>query len=124
MLKISKAQTTAMGAPQLAAFVERMRPLLRERYPEQTALIPEDDLVSIIEHGMQSSRRYGIKTVAGVERFLDFMFLLGFDFETRVGWAREILNRPDFTGQMRIELLCAKYEGRVPERPEDGPFFP
>lgn len=124
MLKFSKAQMTAIGAPQPARFVERMRPLLRERYPEQTAEIPEDDLISIIEHGMQSARRYEIKTTAGAERYIDLMFLIAFDFDESVPFARDVLRRPDFTGKIRIDLLCAMAEGRVPESPEDGPFFP
>jgi hypothetical protein len=124
VLKFRKSQVDEIAAPRKARFVEEMRPILRERHPELTGLMTEEDLISVIEHGMRAAHGYGIKTVADTERYIHLMFLAGFDFDTSLPWARHILTRPDFTGDMRIDLLYSIHEDRIPERPEDGPFFP
>lgn len=124
MLRILESQMGQLAAREQAAFIARTRPLLRERYAERTAAMSDAELTGVIEQGMSAARGYGIERARGVERFLDLMFQLGLDFDRSVGWAHEILNRRDFTGQIRIDVLCAAHEGRIPEDPEEGPFFP
>lgn len=124
MLKVLEAQMDHLAALTRADFTADMRSYLRERYPEACSPLTDADLTARIEHGMARSAAYGIDTAADVARYIDLMFQLGLDFDEEVDWASSILNRPDFTGQIRIDLLCAAHERRIPETPEDGPFFP
>jgi hypothetical protein len=121
VLKILEAQMDRLAEERQAAFVARMRPRLRERYPEVTAGASDEELGRLVEQGMAASRRYGIEGEGDVERYVDLMLELGSDFDRSVDWASEILNRPDFTGKIRIDVLCAAHEGRIPE---EGMFFP
>lgn len=124
MLKVLEAQMDHLAALTRADFTADMRSSLRERYPELCAPMTDADLTARIELGMARAATYGIDTAAGAARYIDLMFQLGPDFDRDVDWASSILNRPDFTGQIRIDLLCAAREGRIPETPEDGLFFP
>ncbi len=124
MLKVLEAQMDHLAAITRADFTADMRAALRERHPAACAPMTDDDLTARIEHGVARSATYGIEIAHDVSRYIDLMFQLGPDFDKDVDWARAILERPDFTGQIRIDLLCAAHEGRIPENPEDGPFFP
>lgn len=124
MLKVLDAQMDHLAALTRAEFTADMRSSLRERYPEACAPMTDADLTARIEHGMARSAAHGIDTAADVARYIDLMFQLGPDFDKEIDWASSILSRPDFTGQIRIDLLCAAHERRIPETPEDGPFFP
>jgi hypothetical protein len=103
-------------------FVATLVGELRGAYPETTSSMTDVDLAGVIREGMVSARSYGIELAGDVESYIHLSFELGFDFDRKVEWAREILNRPDFTGRIRIDLLCAVHEGRAPAR--GGLFLP
>ncbi len=124
MLKVLDAQLDHLAALSREDFTAEMRSHLRERYPDACAPMTDAELTAHIEHGVTRAAGYGIEIAGDVARYVDLMFQLGLDFDRDVDWARAILNRPDFTGQIRIDLLCAAHEGRIPETSDDGPFFP
>lgn len=124
MLKILTSQEERLSATTRTTFTADMRAYLLAEYPEICASLTDAQLTSVVEHGMARSARYGIDLAPDVHRYIDLMFQLGPDFDRELDWARSILHRPDFTGQIRIDVLCAAHEGRIPEKPEDGPFFP
>lgn len=124
MLKVLDAQMDHLAEITRADFTTDMRSYLRERYPDTCAPMTDEDLDARIEHGMARSASYGIDSADDVARYIDLTFQLGPSFDTELDWARSILHRRDFTGRIRIDVLCAAHEGRIPETPEDGPFFP
>lgn len=124
MLKVQEQQMAHLAALVQADFVAATCSYLRERYPDPCAPMSDDVLAALVRRGMEAARGYGIDAARDVRRYIDLMFQLGPDFDREVAWARSILNRPDFSGQIRIDVLCAAHEGRIPDSPEDGPFFP
>jgi hypothetical protein len=122
-MKILQAQVDALAQRSQERFQEAARSALRERYPEKTAEMSDAELRAGIDEGMRTSRRYGIENEGDVMAYLYLMFDLGFDFDREVPWARDILSREDFSGRIRIDLLCATHQGRIPG-PEGGLFFP
>lgn len=124
MLKILDTQMEHLAALAQAEFVVHMRSFLRQRHPDRCLPMSDEALTATIVQGMSRARSYGIEIARDVQRYIDLMFQLGLDFDRDVDWAHAILNRPDFSGQIRIDVLCASHEGRIPEHPGDGPFFP
>lgn len=124
MLKILPSQMDQLAERAQADFIVATCAHLRDTYPDRCGPMSDDDLTALVRHGMERARIHGIELALDVRRYIDLMQELGRDFDREVDWAVAILNRPDFSGRIRIDLLCAAHEGRIPEGPEDGPFFP
>lgn len=124
MLKILPGQMTQLAERAQADFVVAMRSHLRSGYPERCGSMSDDELTGLIREGMERARSHGIEIDFDIQRYLELMVVLGPRFDRELDWAAAILGRADFSARIRVDLLCAAHEGRVPERPEDGPFFP
>lgn len=122
-MKILQSQLGELAQKKQESFRRGMCAALREHYPEATAAMSDEALRARVDEGMRASRGYGIETEGDVEVYLHLMFQLGFDFDREVPWARDILNREGWSGRVRIDVLRAAHEGRIPG-PEGGLFFP
>lgn len=65
-------------------------------FPTQCAATGEQGLRRIVLDGIEKAARHGIKSRAGVCKYIDLMVLLGRDFETdpRFSAAADILRQP------------------------------
>ena len=126
VLLFKKEQWEQFSALSRASFVQRMRGLIRTHFPERTASMSDADVDEIIEMGITRASGYGIHDMSDVERFIYLMFALGLDFGGESGppWVGEILRRSECSPQIRMDLLCAIYDGRLLEGPDDSPIFP
>lgn len=123
MLKVYEEQMERLVPLRLDVFVEGMRPRLREAYPERTAPMSNADLDRAIEAGNQAALGHGLSRERDIERFVYLRFALGDDFDREAPWA-DVLGRADWSGQTRVDLLCALHEGRLWDGPDDAPFSP
>jgi hypothetical protein len=105
--------------------VERVRRLVRLHFLERTAMMSDTDVDGAVAKGISRASGYGIHDMSDVERYIYLMFALGFDFDGESGplWAREILRRSGCSAKIRMDLLCAIYDGRLLEGPDDSPIF-
>ena len=88
-------------------FVQRMTVHLRQKFPQQSAELEDKAWVELIQQGIAQAERYQIIRECDVERYLELMFLLGFDFDRR--WAH-LLKKRDWEASMKLEVLYAKYK--------------
>jgi hypothetical protein len=115
MLTVNEAQIESIQTGRMTDFVARMVTELRVEFPDRSALFSEAEMTTYVKRGIDSSRRYGVDRVIDVERYLFLMWALGFD--TEVGWVREVLGRPDFSGRVRVDVLWATYLGNTLHQP-------
>jgi hypothetical protein len=123
MLKISKTQVNELAQGRQDRFRRVMLEAVREDCPARASAMTDEEILAHIDEGMRASLSYGITTEGDVATYIIIMFHLGFDFDKAVGWARDILNRKEWSGRNRIEVLRAVCEGNIPG-PEGGLFFP
>ena len=79
---------------------------LRNCIPEVCAALSESELREIVLWGRRRSRRYGIEREFDFFRYLNLMFMFGFEFDTspRYPWASRALNAKGQPGA-RVDLL-------------------
>ena len=122
-MKILNTQLEELGRRRQESFLQIMLGAVREDYPEKTSAMTDEEIRAHLEEGLRTSYTYGIELEGDVEAYIHLMFQLGFDFDQKVRWARDILNREDWSGSIRVSLLCAAHEGRIPGA-GGGLFFP
>lgn len=111
MLLIRKEQMAAFSQYMQDNFVKRMITHLRQIFPNETDKLTDKNLCGIIEYGISNAQKYEISRECDVERYLDLMFLLAFDFDThsKTRWANQIL-RKDWDASTKLDVLYARYE--------------
>jgi hypothetical protein len=79
---------------------------LRNCIPEVCATLSESELRDIVLWGRKRSRGYGIDREFDFFRYLNLMFMFGFEFDTapRYPWASRTLTAPGHPGA-RVDLL-------------------
>jgi len=80
---------------------------LRNCIPEVCATLSEAELREIILWGRERSRRYGIEGEYDFFRYLNLMFMFGFEFDTdnRYPWAARTLKAEGRHPAAKIDLL-------------------
>lgn len=86
---------------------ERALKHLRRCVPQTCESMPETTLREIVARGHALANRYGFRDEFDFFRYLNLMFVLGFDFDTdaRYPWAARSLNRQDMTGRPKMDAL-------------------
>jgi hypothetical protein len=104
---IRREQFAAMEEHAKRSFVARMRQHLRTAFPGRAAGLDQPALDAVIEQGIAASAKYNIRMERHVERYLDAMFLAGFDLDNdpATPWAAVILERKDLEPVVKVELL-------------------
>jgi hypothetical protein len=126
-LKLKKEQLEHFSRLQRSSFVERMRAIVREEFPEKTAPMSDAEVDGILEKGISTASSYGVESERDVGRYIYLMFALGFEFDrdaSAAPWAGEILRQTRASAQVRMDMVWAMFEGRLLNAPEGSPFFP
>lgn len=107
MLIIRKAQMAVFEAHMLERFKARMGEHLKVTFPEQTEEMRPDELSSVIGVGIERAEGYGITQEGHVQRFLEYMFTHGpnFDTDPATTWAGEILRMTDVDGSVKMDWI-------------------
>jgi hypothetical protein len=92
MLTISKDQMNTLSKVQEERFVKKLVHYTREEFPDETMNIADEDLNAICSQAISKTRGYGITEKTDICRFLNFMFIYGFEFDAELLWAKKILS--------------------------------
>lgn len=88
-------------------FVDRGVAHLREYFPDLTAGVAADSLRARIRRGAARARQYDLETEQQIMCFVDSGMMLGEDFDSDPNhdWARQILERRQYTADTRSQAL-------------------
>jgi hypothetical protein len=102
MFVISKSRFAQMGE---ASFVERVRGVLLEAFPEQVDAIPAAELNAEILRQARRAEAYGLKSEASAATFVITAWMLGLDFDTRFADVHRTLNSTWLTQDQKSSWL-------------------
>ena len=107
MLTIRKEQLEVLEACMLARFCDRLRRHLRCELAEETRHRSDEELLPIIQAGIQRGRQYGIATERDLTLFVDLLFLHSPHFEEApdMAWAKKILVNCELAGENKMSLI-------------------
>ena len=112
MLRIHKEQMDILGEYMMKKFEDYMVVHLRQRFAEQLKDTPEEAIRTIVQKGISKAKSYGIRIEYDVERYIDLMFILGYDFDTseKTPWAGELLRNKKIPLRERINSIYNRLE--------------
>jgi hypothetical protein len=108
MLVIRNDQMDIFSIPQRQLFESRVLVHVRGKYPASVeANRTDDELIRLVQRGIQKASGYGIRKQQEIIRFIELMFEIdpGFDDLETMRWARAILDEPNLSGQAKICLI-------------------
>lgn len=108
MLVIREEQLAVLSQTMREGFVTRMLWHSRKVFPDKTRPWHDEELREIVRRGMVKAEHYGMHRECEVERYLDLMFLLSFEFDT-FPWASRILQTA-WEAPVKLDVLYAKQE--------------
>jgi len=94
MLTITKEQMAVFRDPAVDDYVKRTVVHLNESFPAKCAALGEAKVRETVKYGIQRSASYRISTEGDVRRYIELMFMFGYDFDQdpELPWAAQILN--------------------------------
>lgn len=107
MLVIRKEQMDVFQKEEIRNFENRMLKHLRSVFPIQTRIIKDDELLKLIQAGINNSRKYDIKMEWDIRRYLECSVLYGWDFDKnpKTKWATEILNDKTIDARKKMDKI-------------------
>ncbi|MBZ5626743.1 MAG: hypothetical protein LAQ69_49910 [Acidobacteriia bacterium] len=105
MLTIRDEQWRVFADCAESAFINRVVAHLQRALPEICAEMGEDAVRLSVARGIQRAREYRIDSEYDVVRFIDFLYVLGFEFDTEHAWARDILTDKLVPAEMRLDMI-------------------
>lgn len=107
MLTIRAAQMAVLAKVAESGLEDRAVSHLRSCIPEVCASMTEGELREVIRWGRKRARRYGIEREYDFFRYLNLMFMFGFEFDTdpQYSWGARVLNKPGMHPAARMDLL-------------------
>lgn len=91
MFRIRKEQKLAFRQAALRDFEDRVMAHLQRCLADWVATMGERSVRQVIRLGIDRATSFGITNERDVCRFIDLMIVLGSDFDSRLSWARKIL---------------------------------
>ncbi len=110
MLIIKKEQVKMFEDAAKQAFEDRMVMHLNRYFPEQCAKIGEKGVRDSISEAVKRTQELGLYMEYDIERYLNHMYALGFDFEKRYSYVQEIFSDPDIEKEELMDILGKRTE--------------
>lgn len=107
MFKIGAEQMQAMSRLMAEEFSQQMATHLRELFPEQTAPLDEQVLLTHVRETIARASRYDVVLEGDVQRYLECAVLFGWEFDRapECAWARSILEDANLKGAAKVDAL-------------------
>ena len=102
VLQLEPVQYEAMGR---ASYLQRLRELIREHFPRQSAGIDDDRLDERLWAQTLLARRYGLEDERSAARFALTAFLLGEGFDRSVPALAQILDSDQLSPSRKAQAL-------------------
>jgi hypothetical protein len=116
VLVVRRAQLDALGEPRRLEFVERTARHLARFFPERCAALGEEEVKAAVQHGIRRAAAHGFTTERDVCKYIDLMFLFGWDFDRGERWAAETLAQSAPAAE-RLEALFDRAMRRASRAP-------
>jgi hypothetical protein len=118
MLTIRKEQFRVFEEIEKKKFDDHMVRHLNNFFPEKCAELKEEGMRASIEKAVSKTRNLGLKMEYDIERFLNHMYALGFDFDTSPNypWVKEILSDPDVDPSELMDILSERSRQELEEK--------
>jgi hypothetical protein len=113
MLTIREGQLLALQSSRLDEFRSKALAHLQESFPEECAAATLESLRSTIDLALDKTAKYAITSESDILRYLNFMFVCGRQFDEKLSWASEVLDREDLEGPEKVETLFELIKGRL-----------
>ena len=109
MLTIRHEQMQALQEAMRRQFGARLLEHLRVKFPGNVQDLSDEEMRDLIRKGIGDSSKYGVINEADVVRYVEFMLILGpeFDSNPKSAWAGEILQTQGMTGTQKMEKIDA-----------------
>jgi hypothetical protein len=95
MITFTEEQMEVFSRAQEKRFVGNLVHYAKKEFPEETGGVSDEDIWDIARLAVEKTKQYGITERADICRFLNFMYIYGFNFDEELQWAIEILNNAD-----------------------------
>ncbi len=102
VLKLEPAQYEAMGR---ASYLQRLRAVIREHFPRQSAGIDDDRMDERLWEQTLLARRYGLEDERSAARFALSAFLLGEGFDRSIPALAQILDSDQLSPSRKAQAL-------------------
>lgn len=102
-MQVRKEQADALNEGRKKVFEDRMVGHVRQAFPLEFSDLGEDTVRQDIRYGIDRAEAHEIFAERQVAEYIDFMFILGRDFDTEIPAARRILEGVEFPA---VERLC------------------
>lgn len=102
VLQLEPVQYEAMGR---ASYLQRLRELIREHFPHQSAGIDDDRLDERLWAQTLLARRYGLEDERSAARFALSAFLLGEGFDRSIPALAQILDSDQLSPSRKAQAL-------------------
>jgi hypothetical protein len=109
MLTISAAQMQALSDATHERLVDMAVNHIRTALPETYDALGYEGVHESVLIAAQKADRYGLERWPEIVRYLDVMYILGFDFDDDPGypWAQQVLTDTDMPPDEKMETLTA-----------------
>lgn len=107
MLIIRNEQMEVLSKYMLKQFEDRMVTRLRSKFPDQTEVLMERELRNLIHSGIEKAEKYNVTIEYDVQRFLEYMFTFGAEFDSspETAWAEGIFRADNINGPTKMDQL-------------------
>ncbi len=120
MLIIRKEQFRTFEKIAEKQFEDRMVVHLQKYFHEKCSEVGEEGVRGSIEKAVFRTRELGLKMEYDIERFLNHMYTLGFDFDTNLKfpWAEEVFSDPDVDPSELMDILSERTQRELEQEEE------
>jgi hypothetical protein len=105
MLVIRRKQMQVFDDFMQKGFEDRMVDYLFTRFPDACASKGQAFVREAIREGIERSMSYGVTAEYDVARYIDLMFRISNDFDTKAPWAAQILENPDLDSSSKMDQI-------------------
>jgi len=124
MLTIRREQMTLLEAYMAKRFRESVFQHVRQALADETKDMPDQQVVHLIDQGIQRGRDYGLSSERDLISFVDLMFAISPTFENTpdMRWAKKILLDKTVEGDVKMSLIyqrLAALQSPIEEITED-----
>lgn len=122
MLIIRKEQMEVFEQAARIAFEERMIAHLRKSFPKKCDDIGDEGVRASIQDAVDRTRKLGVALEYDIERYINHMYALGFDFDTNPDycWVKQILSDPAIDPSDLMEVLSERTQQELEKHAAGG----
>jgi hypothetical protein len=118
VLKIRAEQMEVFKEAARRAFEERATAHLERCFPERCTELGEEGVRASIRDAVERSQRLGLVFEYDIERYLNHMYALGFDFDSNPAypWVQELLSDTSLEPAVLMDVLSERTQQELDAR--------